>query len=96
MDATTRVTYVINCAVNLPNQRMAQVQLYNHQLVSDRFLTPVDGYNMETHHINGVRWDNRVVNLQIITHDLNNAYARGMPIVAVISCMGLVLKRVSL
>ena len=37
---------------------------------------------METHHINCFRWDNRVVNLQIINRELNVAYARGRPIVA--------------
>jgi hypothetical protein len=66
----------------MPNQRKAQIEKGNHQLVSARFLTPVDGVNMDTHHLNGVRWDNRVVNLQIVPHDLNVAYARGMPIVA--------------
>ncbi len=48
----------------------------------ERFLNPVDGVNMEIHHINGVRWDNRPVNLQIIPHALNVAYAHGRPIIA--------------
>jgi hypothetical protein len=67
----------------MPNNNLnGQIRKCNHQLVSARFLTPVDGVNMETHHLNGVGWDNRVVNLQIIPQELNVAYARGMAIVA--------------
>jgi hypothetical protein len=54
--------------VNLPNQPAAKIDKLNHHLVRERFLTPVDGNQMEIHHINAVRWDNRVVNLQAITH----------------------------
>jgi hypothetical protein len=36
---------------------------------------------MVTHHINGVRWDNRVINLQRVNQELNVGYARGRPIV---------------
>jgi hypothetical protein len=43
---------------------------------------PVGGINMRYHHINGVTWDNRRKNLQIVTQTLNIAYAYGTVIVA--------------
>jgi hypothetical protein len=57
---------------------------FRNHLVKERFLNPVDGENMEIHHkkLNGIRWDNRPANLQIIPHALNVAYAHGRPIIA--------------
>ena len=72
--------YVRNkLCLNTPNDR---ILFANHHLVRDRFLTPVEGRNMMVHHINGVKWDNRPSNLQIINQELNVAYAIGRLIVA--------------
>jgi hypothetical protein len=68
--------------VNMPNERMGQIFVFNHILVRNRFLNPVDDVDLVVHHINGVKWDNRVTNLQTIPHELNVAYARGTTIVA--------------
>jgi hypothetical protein len=61
--------------------RPKAVQIMNHVLVTNRFLNPVGGDTV-THHINGVKWDNRRCNLQIVPQVLNAQYGRGHSIIA--------------
>ncbi len=86
LNGRNNIGYIYNrLFFNRTNQRLVQVSYLNHRFVKERFLNPVDGVNMEVHHINGVRWDNRPVkygiNLQSITQTLNHAYAHGRPII---------------
>ena len=46
-----------------------------HRLVAEAFIGPIPG-KMEVNHLNGVRDDNRVENLEIVTHAENVRHAR--------------------
>ena len=61
----------------MPDVRLGSIEIYNHVLMKNRFLNPVEGLDLVVHHINGVKWDNRVTNLQIITNEMNLAYGHG-------------------
>lgn len=65
--------------VNLWKNKISKMRLV-HQLVADAFLPKKEGANTDINHINGIKTDNRLCNLERCTrsHNLKHAYRLGL------------------
>lgn len=66
-------------AISVLNQSGKLMMVYVHRLVVEAFIGPLDD-DFETNHKNGVRTDNRLENLELVSHreNMQHAYDTGL------------------